>query len=73
MLSCFMIGPHRVLGKAVAGRLQEVRSHLEIALGRSDIDVAKVGRELREQSLNVLAGAIPCDQPMHSRRVANVV
>ena len=34
---------------------------------------AKVGGELREQSLDVLAGAVPCEHPMHRRCVANVV
>ena len=72
MFSCFMIGPHCVLGKAMTGRLQKVGSHLEITLGGSDVDVAKVGRELREQPLNVLAGAIPCDQPMHGSRVTTI-
>ena len=72
-LSSFMVGPHCVLSKTLAGRLQEVGGHLQISLGRSNIDVAKVGRELREQSLHVLAGAMPRDHPMHGGRVANVV
>jgi hypothetical protein len=72
-LSSFMIGPHCVLCKALAGRFEQIRRHLQVALGRSDIEVAKEGGELREQSLDVLAGAIPCEHPMHGRRVANVV
>jgi len=43
-----MIGPHRVLGEALAGRLQEFGRHLEVALGRPDIEVTKVSRELRQ-------------------------
>ena len=53
-----MIAPHRVLGEALTGRLQEFRRHLEVALGRSDIEVTKVGSELRKQSLDILAGAV---------------
>jgi hypothetical protein len=64
---------HCVLGKALACRLEQVRRHLQVALGRPDIEVAKVGGELREQSLDVLAGAVPCEHPMHRRCVADVV
>jgi len=32
--------------------------------------VAKIGRELREQSLDVLTGAIPCEHAMDHGRVA---
>ena len=42
-------------------------------MGRSNIDVAQVGRELWEQSLDVLAGAIPCEHPMDCRRVSNIM
>jgi hypothetical protein len=68
-----MIAPHRGLGEALTGRLQEFRRHLEVTLGRSDIEVTKVGSELRKQSLDVLAGAIPCDDTVHGRGVAKIV
>jgi hypothetical protein len=68
-----MIAPHRVLGEALTGRLQEFRRHLEVALGRSDIEVTKVGSELRKQSLDVLAGAIPCNDTVHGRGVAKIM
>jgi hypothetical protein len=68
-----MIAPHRVLGEALTGRLQEFRRHSEVTLGRSDIEVAKVGSELRKQSLDVLAGAIPCDDTVHGRGVAKIM
>ncbi len=68
-----MIAPHRVQGEALTGRLQEFRRHLEVALGRSDIEVTKVGSELRKQSLDVLAGAIPCDDTVHGRGVAKIM
>jgi hypothetical protein len=68
-----MLGPHCVLGKALARRLEQVRRHLKVALGRSDIRVTKVSGELRKQSLNVLAGTIPCDHPMHGRCMTNVM
>jgi hypothetical protein len=64
---------HCVLGKTLACCLEQIRGHLQVALGRSDIEVAKVGGELREQSLDVLAGAVPCEHPMDRRCVANVV
>src|SRR5271157_2752081 len=68
-----MIAPHRVLGEALTGRLQEFRRHLEVALGRSDIEVTEVGSELWKQSLDVLAGAIPSDDTMHGRGVAKIM
>ncbi len=68
-----MIAPHRVLGEALTGRLQEFRRHLEVALGRSDIEVTKVSRELRQQSLDVLAGAIPRNDAVHGRCVAKIM
>ena len=33
----------------------------------------KIGCQLRQQLLNVCAGAIPADQPMNGRRVSNIV
>jgi hypothetical protein len=68
-----MVGPHCVLGKALARRLEQIRRHLKVALGRSDIEVTQVRGELWKQSLNVLAGAIPCEHPMHGRCVTNVM
>jgi hypothetical protein len=68
-----MIGPHRVLGEALAGRLQEFRRHLEVALGRPDIEVTKVRRELGQQSLDVLAGAIPRNDAVDGRCVAKIM
>jgi hypothetical protein len=68
-----MIGPHRVPDEALAGRVQEFGRHLEVTLGRSDIDVTKVSRELRQQSLDVLAGAIPRNDAVHGRCVAKIV
>ena len=46
---------------------------MEVTLGRSDIEVTKVGGELWKQSLDVLAGAIPCDDAMHGRGVTKVM
>ena len=46
---------------------------MEVTLGRSDIEVTKVGSELRKQSLDVLAGAIPCDDTVHGRGVAKIM
>jgi hypothetical protein len=68
-----MIGPHRVLGESLAGLLQKFGRHMEVALGRSDIDVTKVSRELRQQSLDVLAGAIPRNDAMDGRCVAKIM
>ena len=46
---------------------------MEVTLGRSDIEVTKVSRELRQQSLDVLAGAIPSNNAMHGRCVAKMM
>ena len=42
-------------------------------LGRSKIEVTEVGCELRKQSLDVLAGAVPCDDTVHGRGVAKIM
>jgi hypothetical protein len=68
-----MVAPRRILRKALAGRLQEFGRHLEVTLGRSDIEVTEVGSELRKQSLDVLAGSIPSDDTMHGRGVAKIM
>jgi len=68
-----MIVPHRVLGEALTGRLQEFGRHLEVTLGRSDIEVPEVSSELRKKSLYVLAGTIPCDDAVYGRSVAKII
>ncbi len=65
-----MIASHRVVGETLAGRLQEFGRHSEVTLSRSDVEVTEVGSELRKQSLDVLAGAIPRDDTVHARGVA---
>jgi hypothetical protein len=65
--------PYRVLCEALAGRAQEFGRHLEVTLGRSEIEVAKVSGELRQQSLDVMALAIPCDDTVHGRGVAQIM
>ena len=61
------------MGKTLAGRLQEFGRHLDVALGRLDIDVAEVCRELRKQSLDVLASTIPCNDTVNGRGVAEIM
>ena len=68
-----MIAPHRVLGEAVTGRLQEFGRHSKVTLGRSDIEVTEVGSELRKQSLDVLAGSIPSDDTVNGRSMAKIM
>jgi len=68
-----MIVPYRVLGEALAGLLQEFGRHSEVMLGRSDVEMAKVGSKLRKQSLDVLVGAIPCNDTVHGRGVAKIM
>src|SRR5271166_6596426 len=72
-VSSFMTAPHRIAGEALVGHLQEIGRHLEVALSRSDIEVAKISGELRQQSLDVLAGAIPCDYTVHGCSVAKIM
>ena len=63
----------RALGEALAGDLQEFGCHSEVMLGRSKIEVTEVGCELRKQSLDVLAGTVPCDNTVHGRGVAKIM
>src|SRR5262249_703373 len=69
----FMVGLRRVRGETPTGRLEEIRRHLQIPLGRTNIDVTEVDSELGKQSLHILTGAIPCDHPVHCRRVTYIV
>lgn len=46
---------------------------MKVTLGRPDIEVTKVSRELREQTLDVLARAIPRDDTVHGCRVAKIM
>src|SRR6059036_233963 len=59
--------------EAPAGLAQEVRRHGEIDLSLGQADVAEVGRELRQQALDVRALAVPGDQPVHSEGVPEIV
>ncbi len=68
-----MVDPYCVLGEALVGRMQEFGRHLEVTLGRLDIEVTKVSRKLRQQSLDVLAGAVPCNHAMNGRCVAKIM
>ena len=63
----------RVPGEALTGLVQEFGRHLEVTLGRSDIEMAEIGGKLRKQSLDILAGAIPCDDAVHGRCVAKIM
>ena len=68
-----MVGPHRVLSKALAWPPGGDPASSANSAGRTNIDVAKVGCEMRKKSLHVFAGAIPCDHPVHCGCVANIV
>jgi hypothetical protein len=61
------------MGEALICCLEKVGGHLQVALRRSNIDVAKVGGELRQQELDVLTCPIPCYYPMHGRGVAKIM
>jgi len=62
-----------IVGKALAGLLQQIGCHVEIALGRFDIDVAEIRSESGQQALDVPARSIPRDNSMDRRCVSNVV
>ena len=62
-----MVTPHGILCEALICCLEEVGGHLQIALRRSNIDVAKVGGELRKQRLNVLTCPIFAVPPPDAR------
>ena len=36
----------------------------EVDLGASDVNVAQIGRQQREQSLDILTFSVPCSQSM---------
>ncbi len=62
-----------IFGKTLAGLLQEIGCHVEIALGGFDIDVAEIRRESGQQTLDIPAGTIPRDDSMDCGCVPNVV
>ena len=62
-----------IFGKALAGLLQEIGCHVEIALGGFDIDVAEIRRESGQQALDIPAGTIPRDDSMDRGCVPNVM
>ena len=68
-----MVTPHGILCEALICCLEEVGGDLQVALRRSNIDVAKIGGELRKQELDVLTCPIPCHHPMHGRGVAKIM
>src|SRR5271169_4123830 len=68
-----MVASHCIFGKALICRLEEVGGHLQITLRRPNIDMAKVGSELRKQELDVLTCPIPRHRPMHGRGVAKIM
>ena len=71
--SSFMAAPSIRLDEALACYLDEVRRHLQVALCRPNIDVAKVGSKLRTQELDVLTCPMLCHHAMHGRGVAKVM
>jgi|GEM_PF-5480336 len=64
---------HCIRFKAEARFKQEFRRKREIALRGSEIDMAEVGRELRQHTLQVNATAIPCYQSMHCSSVSKIM
>jgi hypothetical protein len=67
------ISTSRVLRETLACFFEQFRGHLQISLCRLNIDVTKVGRQLWEQTLHVLAIAVPRNNPMHRRRMPQIV
>ena len=62
-----------IFGEALAGLLQKIGCHVEIALGGFDVDVAEIRREPWQQTLDIAARTIPRDDSMDRGRVSNVV
>jgi hypothetical protein len=63
----------RVLRETPACLFEQLRGHAQISLGRLDVDMAQVGRQLRKQALHVLAIAIPCKNTMYGCGVAKIM
>jgi hypothetical protein len=59
--------------KAKASFIQQFRGHREVALGRGDIYMPQIGRQLRQQLLHVRTGAIPGDHSMNGREESRAV
>jgi len=53
--------------------VQELRRDADIVLGGTNVNVAQIRGQLREQSLHVGAGSIPRDEPMLDGCVSNIV
>src|SRR5660398_320973 len=62
-----------VPGKAQTGFLQQFRRHLQIALGRTDINVSEISCQLRQQALHILARPIPGNHPVNRRGMSKIV
>jgi hypothetical protein len=52
---------------------QQFGRHREVALGLHDPPVSKVGREMGEKALNVLALTVPGNQAHNGKRVPKIV
>ena len=65
--------PKDVFGKAFAGLVQQLRSHREVELGAGDVNVAQIGRQQRQQSLDILTFSVPRSQPMDRRGVPQIM
>ena len=57
----------------MTGLVQELRCHLQVALCRFDIDMAKIGGQVWQQPLDVLSRAIPRDHAVNRRRMPQVM
>ena len=53
--------------------VQELCGDVEIGLGRDQADVAQVGRQQREPSLDIAAVAVPGQELVHRKCVSQVV
>src|SRR6516164_9875508 len=56
-----MLASLRIVLKALASLVQELRRQSEVTLGGSDIDMAEVSRQLWQQALHIRSLAIPGD------------
>lgn len=54
------------LNEALGGQGQQLGDRFDIPIGQADADMAQIGGELRQLSLNLESRAVPLDEP--SRR-----
>ena len=73
MLSRMIITSHGIAFEAHTGLAKQFGGHAQITLGAGDVHMAKIGRQLRQQTLHIRAIAVPANQAGQCEAVTKVV